>query len=428
MGQCRPEKVRTGIADRKSVLKVNPLLFYRKGTPSALNSGRLDGDDMAKISIEPERARTAITQEEALEKTLRALGQNVDSIRNGLRYKIAGREAIAARLREAAEQLYKEADSTRNARNGLEQIINLYVQTEKANLDRVAAEKTSIQQGAGAGGASTAPTAEDGRYKYVDPKWSKLWSLIGPAAVIPNILMTDKHWPSVTNEVVKTLGKIAKTVLDSPRAEWAKKLFGFNIVTEASSFLENLGDFSTLGKGLGTVVDWGTSIVDSFLKNVKEFGNDSWTTGRFWAESGIEAGIKIVEKAGFATLIGTGLIAAFGSAPAVVIGGVTTLTTLLVDWGLDNLVSWATNGSETSWIEFVSDGICNAGEWLKDNVGPVVQKTVDGAKRAVEKGVEVVKDGVNTAIEGGKKVLNYIGDFFSGCRWGKRCVSGGGAW
>lgn len=107
---------------------------------------------MAKIYIEPAKARATLSQQMALERTLQALSQDVGGIRNGLNYKISGREAIDARLRDAINRLNKEADSTRALRTGLEQIIVRYEQAENSNTDRVAAEKTSVQT---AGGASS---------------------------------------------------------------------------------------------------------------------------------------------------------------------------------------------------------------------------------------------------------------------------------
>lgn len=102
---------------------------------------------MAKIYIEPAKARTALSQQEALERALQALSKDVGGIRRGLNYKIAGREAIDARLRDAINQINKEVNSTKALRMGLEQIIVRYEQAENSNTDRVAAEKTSARNG-----------------------------------------------------------------------------------------------------------------------------------------------------------------------------------------------------------------------------------------------------------------------------------------
>lgn len=100
---------------------------------------------MARIYIESAKARTALSQQEALERALQALSKDVGGIRRGLNYKIAGRETIDARLRDAINQVNKEVNSTKALRMGLEQIIVRYEQAENSNTDRVVAEKTSAQ-------------------------------------------------------------------------------------------------------------------------------------------------------------------------------------------------------------------------------------------------------------------------------------------
>lgn len=117
---------------------------------------------MAKIYIEPAKARTALCHQETLERALQALSKDVGDIRRGLNYKIAGREAIDARLRDAINQINKEVNSTKALRMGLEQIIVRYEQAENSNLDRVAVEKMSTQSGDGSG--STGRPAVEGEF------------------------------------------------------------------------------------------------------------------------------------------------------------------------------------------------------------------------------------------------------------------------
>ena len=104
---------------------------------------------MAKIKIEPSKAKAVLGRQDSLENTLKELCQDVDSIRSGLRYKIAGQENISQRLREVAEQITREQQSTGALRSGLEEIILLYEQSEGKNRDLVAAEKMSIQENSG---------------------------------------------------------------------------------------------------------------------------------------------------------------------------------------------------------------------------------------------------------------------------------------
>lgn len=98
---------------------------------------------MAKILIEPAKTKSILGQQESLESTLKRLSQDVDSVRSGLRFKIAGQQNISQRLREAAEQITRESQSTFAMRSGLEEVIVLYEQTESGNRDQVALEQQS---------------------------------------------------------------------------------------------------------------------------------------------------------------------------------------------------------------------------------------------------------------------------------------------
>lgn len=96
---------------------------------------------MAKISIEPKKAKKALAEQAELEKTLRTLCQDVRSVQSGLNFKIAGQQAISTRLRTAAEQIEKEANGTKAMYTGLEEVIRRYEQTEKGNTERIPPKK-----------------------------------------------------------------------------------------------------------------------------------------------------------------------------------------------------------------------------------------------------------------------------------------------
>lgn len=146
---------------------------------------------MAKIYIEPAKAKATLSQQMALERALQALSQDVGGIRSGLNYKISGRELIDARLRDAVNQISKETDSAKAMRAALEQIISRYEQAENSNTDRVAAEKTSIQNGGNGGGTSSGGGGDDGNHDLKDWKDAleeiikKLWPII---PIVPGII------------------------------------------------------------------------------------------------------------------------------------------------------------------------------------------------------------------------------------------------
>lgn len=378
---------------------------------------------MARISIEPPRAKGTLTEQSKLEKTLKGLYQEVENVRSGLTFKIAGQEAIAARLRSAAEQIDREAVSVGALRSGLMEVVARYEQTESGNLNRVGAEKTTVQQ-AGNGASNSASWFQE--FEWDSLLVEELANLVGPFGFIltGGQKLAEGKWPEAVNELVKSLGKSAEVLLDEPKAKWFDELFGLSIDEGGSSFWEGLGDFSSKGKAVGTVVDWATSFADSFIKNKEEFGADNWS-GRFWSETAAETGIKLAEGALIKLGVGT-VVAALGGAPAIAVGAATVAATMLVDWGLDNLVSWATGGSKTSWVEAASDLICDTGEKIAEAVGPVVTKTVDAVKAGVDFVADAGKKAVDAVSDGFNKVKDGISNFFSGCKWGKPCCAGGG--
>ena len=145
---------------------------------------------MANIYIEPAKAKAMLSQQKALERALQELSRDVGSVHRGLNYKISGREAIDARLRDVVGQINREMDSTKALRTGLEQIINRYEQTENGNTERVKAEKTSIQNGGSGSGETDTPR---------QPIWKDWLDLIVPYSSVPTIpkpLIPSPFFPS----------------------------------------------------------------------------------------------------------------------------------------------------------------------------------------------------------------------------------------
>ncbi|MCI8869309.1 hypothetical protein D1646_02975 [Pseudoflavonifractor sp. 60] len=106
---------------------------------------------MAKISVELAAIKPALQKEEELAAQLMELYRDVNGIRSGLRFKIAGQEQISARLLESAEQITKEQNSVRVMREALEQILAQYksVETRVTELVTDQAEALDVQELAG---------------------------------------------------------------------------------------------------------------------------------------------------------------------------------------------------------------------------------------------------------------------------------------
>ena len=199
---------------------------------------------MATILIEPSKARATLNQQQALERALRALSQDVENVRSGLRYKISGREAIDARLREAVGQISREAESAKAMRLGLEQIINSYEQTERGNTERVKAEKMSISE-------NMQPNIQ------VPPSLIDWLKRVLPTPIIPRFLI-----PITPLELLLTGISVWSSIAKGPSvgADW----FGHEFSDG------HPGVTAWLGKAYAeTNGDWGSAGVNAYLGKVK---------------------------------------------------------------------------------------------------------------------------------------------------------------
>lgn len=110
---------------------------------------------MAKILIEVNRVNTALRAQDSLIRALSKMASDTESVKNGLRAKIAAREAIERKLKEAVTQIEMEHEDIISMRGALEQISSLYVQTESRCSESLVPEipdfMSSLEGGAFAG-------------------------------------------------------------------------------------------------------------------------------------------------------------------------------------------------------------------------------------------------------------------------------------
>lgn len=99
---------------------------------------------MAGINIKPSSAKSALVLLDALDKSVRSLSGDVDSVRSSLSFKVSGSDRISSRLREVSGQLVTEADRVRALRTGLSQVISSYETTERANRDKLSKGGSSL--------------------------------------------------------------------------------------------------------------------------------------------------------------------------------------------------------------------------------------------------------------------------------------------
>lgn len=374
---------------------------------------------MSGIRMEPVKAKNILTQEDSLENFLRSYARDVDSVRRGLRYQIAGQERIDARLKEGTARLTQQAAGMRSLRGGLEQVIRLYEDTENGICNKMSVGQSTPKKKEP---EKKEPESQD-KPKWFSDEWKDFFikqfsNLVGPFSIWVN---EAKAYPEdgalgMFAELIKGVGKYGGKLIDNPKISW-KELFGWSKGTGSKGFFgefaDELGDFSSKGKTLGTITGWVADLIGSGISNYKEFGKGSFGNGRFWAETINEAGIKILEGAAIAA----GVTAVIGSAPGVLVGAATISVTALVDWGLDSAVRFFTGDPTAEWVECLSDAVLDLGEKAIEGGKKLVKNVEKSVGKAVQKTKKLVKDTYKNVKEG-------ISDLFSGCRWGK-CLAGG---
>lgn len=134
---------------------------------------------MAKIWIEPSKAKNVLSLGRALERVLDSMSREVDGVRGGLRYKIASQEQISARLRDVVKQLERESSAAGALHAGLEQVIARYERAENRNREQAVPPTSSVQEEAGSSFSAEDLISETGK---------SIWD------VFPNLIIPPSFW------------------------------------------------------------------------------------------------------------------------------------------------------------------------------------------------------------------------------------------
>lgn len=200
---------------------------------------------MAKISIDPAKTKPCVTRMDDVARNLKELSGTLDDIRGNLGYKIAGREQIAARLRDVSGQVVREETAVRSMRDGLEQIVNQYLKTENTTLGFVTPNVSTAQQDNGQSGIT-----DTGLGKLVQDifsvmrwpnglKWLPSLSTSGGGNGVLSYF--EKALQSVKDE--KDLLSMIKGYLGSASTYGGNKEAG--VLKNLISYVENLAKFYT---------------------------------------------------------------------------------------------------------------------------------------------------------------------------------------
>lgn len=378
---------------------------------------------MAKIVISPAGAKSALALEDSLKKTLGSCAGEVESVRNGLRMKIAGQEHIASRLIEATQQLERESASTESMRDGLAEIVAAYERTEKANSGALQPNGTGLDgkgsdDGGGDEGMSPWRTFLDEFLKnfgvsellagsgYI----GRIYDLVSDIKDADSWLETFESWKDVgdfISEASKTYSnykKIGNAVgAGQAHAWWLRKVTGFkplgrastaknpflrfknNLTNKTSPFnaeiKESIGNFTGkngAGKALASWASVAVSGVVNWFGNKEEQAESGgkMSDERVVAETVVETAVDTAAAIGAKALVGAAVTTVLGTtaAPAIVVVALTGAVLAGINAGAKALTG-------ESATELLSDFILDTGEKIGKAVGDAaksVKKAVGG--------------------------------------------------
>jgi hypothetical protein len=280
----------------------------------------------------------------------------------------------------------------------LEDIAKLYRDTEYRLLGR---DPESGRDGNGRGGSGDSSDNEFSIWDLIRDIFNGAGPLGFPISGIMDLLHGD--WGDFYAYLTRFLVGGGDVLFGGSWADW----FGFNGVSPLEFGLGRYTDF--IENPFGTTANWLAQIIINGYKNFEEFGSDSFSNSRFWEELLVETGISVGEDIAIGTLVAAGIAALFPevSVPVIVVGAAAAAVTYGVNWVGNEIVTWATDGAYTSWLEWASDGICDGVEWVGDRIGDGVEWIGD----RISDGAEWVGDRISDGAE-------WVGDRISdGAEW-----------
>lgn len=328
----------------------------------------------------------------------------VESIRGSIS-SLSGMPGVSSVLENINVRLGNEIKNVDTLQTSLNIISTLYKLAEY-NISGV---MLPLNFGIGAGASGTAGnggnTTGDGPFSIGD-----LWSLISSGGVVGQYVsglggLLSGDYGSAASGFLSMFADLVSNAYEANPLDIKKLLFGLDtsMVDNAmdaiqaggsaigTTWKEAIGQYAfksnnTVGENIASGCRWAAAIVTNAIDNYQEFGTVQ--NGRFWAELGIETGVDVLMGAGSTALVAAGAAALGISAPAVAVGAIAAG----VCWGANTLVESLTGQDIGEWV---SDGVCWAGEKIADGVAWAGEKISDGVEWAGEKiseGVDWVGD------------------------------------
>ncbi|MCR4891180.1 MAG: hypothetical protein K5989_03210 [Lachnospiraceae bacterium] len=349
---------------------------------------------MSRFDVKP---KFLMSQASSLEEDAKQLGQfgnEVIGIKDSLDFSADLNNVIGFSLQIISKELLEESRGCRNLSLALSNAVGKYDAAEE-NICGKAQVTWSKASGTGS-------FLQNVVNHFGEAAEETLLAAMGPFGKLVGSTkdLTEGKPGDAIGNLLELVGDVVKNT-DGSKINWAG-LLGMDVIKKGGIWKHSLSkyfDFSTVRNGLSSACNWLSAGVVSGFNNYNEFGNFG---SRFWEETAVETGLLVGEGVLMTAAAGGALLAMGFSAPALAVGAAAAGLTVLVDWGLDSLVTACTGGAQTSWMEWASDGICDTaesvGNWMKDTG---------------EKIGNAVSEGVGKAVNGIQSLAGSL------CNWGK---------
>lgn len=344
-----------------------------------------------KYTIDTSRVNDEAQRMNAIANQIMSASDTLNSIMasDGLRTDSGKR--IMKSLMSVKKELEQNSKKTSKYANTLSDIAKLYEKAEnkasgnaefKAKNKYTKAEKQLIKFGKG--------TAEFLKGMGIEMGMAALGPINDGIDLVNDLRDPDKGLDAASDvrNVVGDLKDIGDDVRESGWMYAAKQAFG--LYKDDKPFKEAvLGDFVKVSDNCKThdiVANWAGEIFDSAVSNVKENGFSGRALEETIVEAGLSVGKKVVVNAAATALVGAacGVIGVAG-APVIV----TTVAAAGVGFALDKagdfVAQKVTGDPKATWMEALSDGICDKGE----EIGGLISNKVKGIVSTVGSNTQI---------------------------------------
>ena len=330
---------------------------------------------MSKFRVQPNVVRNCAASLDSCAGELDTISQTIAGIMSNLAVTDSSIQILSDKLQQISEGISRQGAVCGESAKTLSWAADLYEKTDGGGASGGGAERTSGTR------AKESGKEESGKGFDVWKLFLETFTaMTGPLGLIVHGLYSGVscEWGKVISDGIKLTGKVVKNTKGG-KVDWTK-MFSLDKVTDKpfQYAVKSYTDFSK-GNAFSTACNWAAKLIGSGFENFEEFHNFGL---RFWEETVGETLLKVGEG----VLITGGVVAAAAAAgvtlPGLAIAGIVAAGTVTVDWALNSITTWISKGSKTKWYDALGDLV------------------IDGVDKAVEGGKKVVKTVWNGLTEG----------------------------